>query len=66
MGTVLKVVSMAKESWHHMEPLLLEELQVFQVRRWPSAALQSEPPSTPLCCVYSELCWVLQLLGCGR
>ncbi|XP_068014055.1 semaphorin-3B isoform X2 [Melanerpes formicivorus] len=30
IGTVLKVVSMAKESWHHMEPLLLEELQVFQ------------------------------------
>lgn len=23
---------MPKESWHRMEPLLLEELQVFQVR----------------------------------
>ncbi|NXS39406.1 SEM3B protein, partial [Balaeniceps rex] len=30
MGTVLKVVSVPKESWHRMEPLLLEELQVFQ------------------------------------
>ncbi|NWS78641.1 SEM3B protein, partial [Crotophaga sulcirostris] len=30
VGTVLKVVSVPKESWHHMEPLLLEELQVFQ------------------------------------
>uniref|UniRef100_A0A8C5X1R5 Semaphorin 3B n=1 Tax=Malurus cyaneus samueli TaxID=2593467 RepID=A0A8C5X1R5_9PASS len=32
VGTVLKVVSVPKESWHRMEPLLLEELQVFQVR----------------------------------
>ncbi|OPJ80774.1 semaphorin-3B [Patagioenas fasciata monilis] len=30
IGTMLKVVSVPKESWHHMEPLLLEELQVFQ------------------------------------
>uniref|UniRef100_A0A8B9S1X3 Semaphorin 3F n=1 Tax=Accipiter nisus TaxID=211598 RepID=A0A8B9S1X3_9AVES len=30
VGTVLKVVSVPKESWHRMEPLLLEELQVFQ------------------------------------
>uniref|UniRef100_A0A8B9G2S4 Semaphorin 3B n=1 Tax=Amazona collaria TaxID=241587 RepID=A0A8B9G2S4_9PSIT len=30
VGTVLKVVSVPKESWNHMEPLLLEELQVFQ------------------------------------
>uniref|UniRef100_A0A8D0EVG8 Semaphorin 3B n=1 Tax=Strix occidentalis caurina TaxID=311401 RepID=A0A8D0EVG8_STROC len=39
MGTVLKVVSVPKESWHRMEPLLLEELQVFQVRE------SSAPPS---------------------
>uniref|UniRef100_A0A8C9NW40 Semaphorin 3B n=1 Tax=Serinus canaria TaxID=9135 RepID=A0A8C9NW40_SERCA len=32
VGTVLKVVSVPKESWHRMEPLLLEELQIFQVR----------------------------------
>uniref|UniRef100_A0A8C0VTH5 Semaphorin 3B n=1 Tax=Cyanistes caeruleus TaxID=156563 RepID=A0A8C0VTH5_CYACU len=30
VGTVLKVVSVPQESWHRMEPLLLEELQVFQ------------------------------------
>ncbi|NXV86208.1 SEM3B protein, partial [Calonectris borealis] len=30
VGSVLKVVSVPKESWHRMEPLLLEELQVFQ------------------------------------
>ncbi|XP_062466606.1 semaphorin-3B [Pezoporus occidentalis] len=30
VGTVLKVVSVPKESWNHMEPLVLEELQVFQ------------------------------------
>ncbi|NWU98926.1 SEM3B protein, partial [Upupa epops] len=29
VGTVLKVVSVPKESWHRMEPLLLEELQIF-------------------------------------
>lgn len=31
LGTVLKVVSAPQQSWHGMEPLLLEELQVFQV-----------------------------------
>ncbi|XP_052534988.1 semaphorin-3B [Tympanuchus pallidicinctus] len=30
VGTVLKVVSAPQQSWHGMEPLLLEELQVFQ------------------------------------
>ncbi|XP_062441393.1 semaphorin-3B [Rhea pennata] len=30
VGTVLKVVSVPKGSWHNMEELLLEELQVFQ------------------------------------
>lgn len=30
VGTVLKVVSVPKESWEHMEELLLEELQVFK------------------------------------
>nr|XP_013810971.1 PREDICTED: semaphorin-3B isoform X1 [Apteryx mantelli mantelli] len=30
VGTVLKVVSVPKESWHNMEELLLEELQIFQ------------------------------------
>uniref|UniRef100_A0A8D2Q5J3 Semaphorin 3B n=1 Tax=Varanus komodoensis TaxID=61221 RepID=A0A8D2Q5J3_VARKO len=32
IGTVLKVVSVPKESWQNMEELLLEELQVFKVR----------------------------------
>uniref|UniRef100_A0A8D2LFK4 Semaphorin 3B n=1 Tax=Varanus komodoensis TaxID=61221 RepID=A0A8D2LFK4_VARKO len=31
IGTVLKVVSVPKESWQNMEELLLEELQVFKV-----------------------------------
>lgn len=43
VGTVLKVVSVPKESWHHMEPLLLEELQVFQVRGGGSVPPQSDP-----------------------
>ncbi|XP_043564556.1 semaphorin-3A-like [Chiloscyllium plagiosum] len=30
IGTVLKVISVPKESWQNMEELLLEELQVFQ------------------------------------
>ncbi|OXB71347.1 UNVERIFIED_CONTAM: hypothetical protein H355_012753 [Colinus virginianus] len=30
VGTVLKVVSAPQQSWHGMEPLLLEDLQVFQ------------------------------------
>ncbi|XP_065543269.1 semaphorin-3B isoform X2 [Lathamus discolor] len=30
VGTVLKVVSVPKGSWNHMEPLVLEELQIFQ------------------------------------
>ncbi|XP_069045650.1 semaphorin-3B [Lepisosteus oculatus] len=30
VGTVLKVISVPKESWKNMEELLLEELQVFQ------------------------------------
>lgn len=42
VGTVLKVISVPKESWNHMEPLVLEELQVFQVRRGLHA-----PPVTP-------------------
>lgn len=32
IGTVLKVVSVPRESWQNMEELLLEELQVFKVR----------------------------------
>lgn len=31
-GTVLKVISVPKESWNNMEELLLEELEVFKVR----------------------------------
>uniref|UniRef100_A0A8K9V921 Sema domain, immunoglobulin domain (Ig), short basic domain, secreted, (semaphorin) 3B n=1 Tax=Oncorhynchus mykiss TaxID=8022 RepID=A0A8K9V921_ONCMY len=31
-GTVLKVISVPKESWNNMEDLLLEELEVFKVR----------------------------------
>uniref|UniRef100_A0A8C8K481 Sema domain-containing protein n=1 Tax=Oncorhynchus tshawytscha TaxID=74940 RepID=A0A8C8K481_ONCTS len=31
-GTVLKVISVPKESWKNMEDLLLEELEVFKVR----------------------------------
>uniref|UniRef100_A0A4W5PA80 Sema domain, immunoglobulin domain (Ig), short basic domain, secreted, (semaphorin) 3B n=1 Tax=Hucho hucho TaxID=62062 RepID=A0A4W5PA80_9TELE len=31
-GTVLKVISVPKESWNDMEDLLLEELEVFKVR----------------------------------
>lgn len=30
-GTVLKVISVPKESWNNMEELLLEELEVFKV-----------------------------------
>lgn len=47
VGTVLKVVSVPKESWHHMEPLLLEELQVFQVREGlcgPPSWTPQQPP----------------------
>ncbi|XP_053577143.1 semaphorin-3B [Bombina bombina] len=29
-GSVLKVISVPKQSWHHMEELVLEELQVFK------------------------------------
>lgn len=32
-GTVLKVISVPKESWNNMEELLLEELEVFKVRK---------------------------------
>lgn len=39
VGTVLKVVSAPQQSWHGMEPLLLEELQVFQDAS-PIASLQ--------------------------
>ncbi|KAG8429414.1 hypothetical protein GDO86_011444 [Hymenochirus boettgeri] len=30
VGSVLKVISVPKQSWHHMEELVLEELQVFK------------------------------------
>lgn len=56
VGTVLKVVSVPKESWHHMEPLLLEELQVFQVRGGGSTHPPSDLPGTPLYCPWSGLC----------
>lgn len=32
-GTVLKVINVPKGSWNNMEELLLEELEVFKVRR---------------------------------
>lgn len=48
VGTVLKVVSVPKESWHHMEPLLLEELQVFQVRGGGLHTPPVRPPWHPL------------------
>lgn len=32
-GTVLKVINVPKESWNNMEELLLEELEVFKVRK---------------------------------
>ncbi len=33
-GTVLKVINVPKESWNNMEELLLEELEVFKVRKY--------------------------------
>lgn len=33
MGTVLKVVTIPRESWHDLEEVVLEEMTVFRVRR---------------------------------
>lgn len=32
MGTVLKVVTIPRESWHDLEEVVLEEMTVFRVR----------------------------------
>ena len=58
MGTVLKVVTIPRESWHNLEEVVLEEMTVFRVRHthtletrgnWSFHELQKK---TVLCSVF--------------
>ncbi|NXV43355.1 SEM3B protein, partial [Uria aalge] len=65
VGTVLKVVSVPTESWHRMEPLLLEELQVFQGCSAPCFSTPPAPPQQQLYAGSATALAQLPLHRCG-
>uniref|UniRef100_A0A669EDV6 Sema domain, immunoglobulin domain (Ig), short basic domain, secreted, (semaphorin) 3B n=1 Tax=Oreochromis niloticus TaxID=8128 RepID=A0A669EDV6_ORENI len=55
-GTVLKVISVPKESWNNMEELLLEELEVFKQQLYVGSDTGLAQIPLHRCSVYGKAC----------
>uniref|UniRef100_A0A667X098 Sema domain, immunoglobulin domain (Ig), short basic domain, secreted, (semaphorin) 3B n=1 Tax=Myripristis murdjan TaxID=586833 RepID=A0A667X098_9TELE len=55
-GTVLKVISVPKESWNNMEELLLEELEVFKQQLYVGSEKGIAQVPLHRCSVYGKAC----------
>ncbi|TKS90814.1 Semaphorin-3aa Semaphorin-1A [Collichthys lucidus] len=56
MGTVLKVVTIPRESWHDLEEVVLEEMTVFRQQLYLGSALGVSQMSLHRCEVYGKAC----------
>uniref|UniRef100_A0A669DAU6 Sema domain, immunoglobulin domain (Ig), short basic domain, secreted, (semaphorin) 3Aa n=1 Tax=Oreochromis niloticus TaxID=8128 RepID=A0A669DAU6_ORENI len=55
-GTVLKVVTIPRESWHDLEEVVLEEMTVFRQQLYLGSALGVSQMSLHRCEVYGKAC----------
>uniref|UniRef100_A0A8C7L3H3 Sema domain, immunoglobulin domain (Ig), short basic domain, secreted, (semaphorin) 3B n=1 Tax=Oncorhynchus kisutch TaxID=8019 RepID=A0A8C7L3H3_ONCKI len=55
-GTVLKVISVPKESWNNMEDLLLEELEVFKQQLYVGSDTGLAQVPLHRCSIYGKAC----------
>uniref|UniRef100_A0A8D0CT15 Sema domain, immunoglobulin domain (Ig), short basic domain, secreted, (semaphorin) 3Aa n=1 Tax=Sander lucioperca TaxID=283035 RepID=A0A8D0CT15_SANLU len=56
MGTVLKVVTIPRESWHDLEEVVLEEMTVFRQQLYLGSGLGVSQMSLHRCEVYGKAC----------